>query len=79
MFTLERLISGNADDASSLLMEADCLLSVKLNVGQTMFTRQVQNPYEHLVDQYYVPPAQTGKKSDFLAAAVARNEAMRSL
>ena len=72
----ERLFSGNADDASSLLKEADCLLSVKLNVGQTRFAKQMQNPYEHLVDQYYVPPAQTGKKkNDALAMAIARSEA----
>ena len=73
----ERLISGNADDASSLLKEADCLLSVKLNVGQTRFAKQVQNPYEHLVDQYYAPPPPTGdKKKDAVAAVIARSEAM---
>ena len=74
----ERLLLGNADDASSLLNEADCLLSVKLNVGQTRFEKQVQNPYEHLVDQYYVPPYQTGKKkNDVLAMAIARSEAIQ--
>jgi len=74
----ERLLSGNADDASSLLKEADCLLSVKLNIGQTRFAKQAQNPYEHLVEQYYAPPPPTGdKKKDAIAAFVARGEAIQ--
>jgi len=74
----ERLFSGKEDDADSLLDDADCLLSIKLNVGRTTFTRQVQNPYEHLVDRYYVTPAPTGKmKKDILAASVARSEAIQ--
>lgn len=64
----ERLFSGNADDASSLLQQADCLLSVKLNVGQSQFDVQVQNPY--------TPPPRTGKfKKDMMADQHAREAA----
>ena len=74
----ERLLLGNADDASSILREADCLLSVKLNVGQTRFSSQVQNPYEHLVEQYYAPPPQTGDLlKDGIAVGVARTKAIQ--
>ena len=42
----------------------------------TKFTRQVQNPYEHLVDRYYVAPRSTGNKAkDALAVVVAQSEA----
>lgn len=64
----ERLFSGNNDDASTLLQQADCLLSVKLNIGQTRFSVQVQNPY--------TPPPSTGKLvQDMLADQQARKAA----
>jgi hypothetical protein len=64
----ERLFSGNSDDASSLLQQADCLLSVRLNVGQSQFSVQVQNPY--------TPPPRTGKfKRDMVAEQRAREAA----
>ena len=74
----ERLFSGNNDDASTLLQQADCLLSVKLNVGQSQFSVQVQNPYEHLVERYYIAPPQTGKHGkDLVAMANAKANAER--
>ncbi len=68
----ERLFSGNSDDASSLLKEADCLLSVKLNVGQTMFIEQVQNKYDHLIGKYYVHSGNKKQNAAILNMAVQR-------
>lgn len=63
----ERLFSGKSDDAESLLQQADCLLSVKLNVAQSQFVVKVQNPYK-------TPPT-TGKFMKDLMAIQRAKEA----